>query len=91
MVDLAGLGAAVQACQTMGLEVKRRFEVGLGDDRRCLAAPLCVSRTAPPVSLCLQVKLLKQTGPPETRGNWGLHFKMSPFKSLGSARIFSFF
>lgn len=73
MVDLAGLGAAVQVCQTMGLEVKRRFEVGLGYDMKCLAAPLCVSRTAPPVSLCLQVKLLKQSGPPEMGGETGAY------------------
>lgn len=84
MVDLAGLGAAVQGCQAMGLEVKKRFEVGLRDEMRCLAAPLCVSRTPPPVSLCLQVKLLKQTGPPEMRGETGA-YKMSLFKSLGLA------
>lgn len=73
MVDLAGLGAAVQGCQVMGLEVERRFEAGLRDEMRCLAAPLCVSRPAPPVSLCLQVKLLKQTGPPNMRGETGAY------------------
>jgi len=71
MVDLAGFGAAVQGCQVMGLEVVRRFEVGLRDEMRCLAVPLGVSRTAPPVSLCLQVKLLKQMGPPKMRRDRG--------------------
>ncbi len=68
MVDLAGLGTAVQGCQAMDQEVeKRRFEAGLRDETRCWAAPLSVSRTARSVSLCLQVKPLKQIGPPESR------------------------
>ncbi len=74
MVDLADLGTAVQGCQAMDQEVeKRRFEAGLRHETRCWAALLCVSRTAPPVSLCLKVKPLKQTGQPESRGKTGAH------------------
>lgn len=40
------------------------FEMVLRDEMRCWAVPLCGSRTAPPVSLTLQVTLLKRTGPP---------------------------